>query len=130
MHQLIVLVKYTINIAYFPSPSAIPYTPADCSIIHPAALTAPRQTPAALNLVPYLDTLTIAEPTAIMVNTFGNGKMKDMDIVGLSRKHFDLTPKGIIEPFDLRRPIFRKTAAYGHFERITDALFLVTWVST
>jgi S-adenosylmethionine synthetase len=59
----------------------------------------------------------VPEPTAVMVNTFGTGKMKDRDIVGLVGKHFDLTPKSIIETLDLRRPIFRKTAAYGHFGR-------------
>ena len=69
----------------------------------------------------------IAEPTAVMVNTFGTGKMKDRDIVGLVRKHFDLTPKGIIETLDLRRPIYRKTAAYGHFGR-NDPDF--TWEKT
>jgi S-adenosylmethionine synthetase len=69
----------------------------------------------------------IAEPTAVMVNTFGTGKMKDRDIVGLVRKHFDLKPKGIIETLDLRRPIYRKTAAYGHFGR-NDPDF--TWEKT
>jgi S-adenosylmethionine synthetase len=69
----------------------------------------------------------VPEPTAVMVNTFGTGKMKDRDIVGLVSKHFDLTPKNIIETLDLRRPIFRKTAAYGHFGR-NDPDF--TWERT
>lgn len=69
----------------------------------------------------------IAEPTAVMVNTFGTGRMKDRDIVGLVRKHFNLTPQGIIETLDLRRPIYKKTATYGHFGR-NDPDF--TWEKT
>lgn len=69
----------------------------------------------------------IAEPTAVMVNTFGTGVMKDRDIIGLVKKHFDLTPRGIIETLNLRRPIYRKTAAYGHFGR-NDSDF--TWEKT
>jgi S-adenosylmethionine synthetase len=56
----------------------------------------------------------VTEPAAVMVNT---GKLKDIDIVKLVRRHFDLIPKSIIETLDLRRPIFKKTAAYGHFGR-------------
>ena len=62
-----------------------------------------------------------------MVNTFGTGIMKDKDIVGLVRKHFELTPKSIIENLELRRPIFKQTAAYGHFGR-TEPEF--TWEKT
>jgi S-adenosylmethionine synthetase len=59
----------------------------------------------------------VAEPVSIMVDTFGTGKIPDVRITELIRKHWDLTPAGIIESLDLRRPIFRKTAAYGHFGR-------------
>lgn len=57
------------------------------------------------------------EPVSILVDTFGTGKMENGSIVEKVRKIFNLTPKGIIESLDLRRPIFRKTAAYGHFGR-------------
>lgn len=59
----------------------------------------------------------VAEPVSIMVNTFGTGRVDECTLVDLIRKHFDLTPRGIIESLDLLRPIFRKTAAYGHFGR-------------
>ncbi len=59
----------------------------------------------------------VAEPVSIMVDTFGTGKVSDEKLTSLVRKHFDLTPKGIIESLKLRRPIYRKTAAYGHFGR-------------
>ena len=59
----------------------------------------------------------VAEPTSIMVETFGTGKMESEKIVSLIRKHFDLRPAGIIQMLDLRRPIYRQTAAYGHFGR-------------
>ena len=59
----------------------------------------------------------VAEPVSIMVDTYGTGKMDNGELVKLIRKHFDLTPNGIIETLDLRRPIFRKTAVYGHFGR-------------
>ena len=52
-----------------------------------------------------------------MVNTFGTGKVSDEIIVELIGKHFDLRPKGIIQSLNLLRPIYRKTAAYGHFGR-------------
>jgi S-adenosylmethionine synthetase len=52
-----------------------------------------------------------------MVNTFGTGKISDEKIVELIGKHFDLRPKGIIQSLDLLRPIYGKTAAYGHFGR-------------
>lgn len=57
------------------------------------------------------------EPTSISVDTFGTGKIADSAIVELVRKHFDLTPGGIITMLDLLRPIYRETAAYGHFGR-------------
>ena len=59
----------------------------------------------------------VAEPTSITVNTFGTGKVADNRIVELVREHFDLRPKGLIKMLDLLRPIYRKTAAYGHFGR-------------
>ncbi|MFU8764654.1 MAG: methionine adenosyltransferase [Haliea sp.] len=59
----------------------------------------------------------VAEPTSISINTFGTGKLSDATIVKLVREHFDLRPKGIVEMLDLKRPIYRKTAAYGHFGR-------------
>jgi S-adenosylmethionine synthetase len=59
----------------------------------------------------------VAEPTSISVNTFGTGKLPDEKIVALVREHFDLRPKGLIAMLDLKRPIYFKTAAYGHFGR-------------
>ncbi len=59
----------------------------------------------------------VAEPVSLMVQTFGTGKMPDEELTKLVQKHFDFTPGGIIETLDLRRPIYRKTAAYGHFGR-------------
>jgi S-adenosylmethionine synthetase len=59
----------------------------------------------------------VAEPTSVMVNTFGTSAWADEDIAKLVREVFPLTPKGIIEHLKLRRPIYRKTASYGHFGR-------------
>ena len=59
----------------------------------------------------------VAEPTSVMVNTFGTGTIPDEEIVKRVRAVFDLTPYGIIEMLDLIRPIYRQTAAYGHFGR-------------
>ena len=59
----------------------------------------------------------VAEPTSISVNTFGTCKISDNAIVDLVREHFDLRPRGIIEMLDLRKPIYRPTASYGHFGR-------------
>ncbi len=59
----------------------------------------------------------VAEPTSVMVNTFGTSRWPEEAIGALVRKHFHLTPKGIIEHLQLRRPIYRQTAAYGHFGR-------------
>ncbi len=59
----------------------------------------------------------VAHPVSLMVNTFGTGKVSDELIVELIGKHFDLRPKGIIQSLNLLRPIYRKTAAYGHFGR-------------
>jgi S-adenosylmethionine synthetase len=59
----------------------------------------------------------VAEPVSVMVDSFGTSKVSDDKLTSLVRKHFDLTPKGIIDSLKLRRPIYRKTAAYGHFGR-------------
>jgi len=69
----------------------------------------------------------VAEPVAVMVESFGTAVIPEEQIVELIRAHFPLTPKGMIEALDLRRPIYRKTAAYGHFGR-SDADF--TWERT
>ena len=59
----------------------------------------------------------VAKPTSIMVDTFGTGKLSDEKIVEIIRENFDLRPAGIIKMLDLRRPIYKQTAAYGHFGR-------------
>lgn len=59
----------------------------------------------------------VAKPVSIMVDTFGTGKLPDDRIVELVQEHFDLRPTAIINHFDLRRPLYRQTAAYGHFGR-------------
>jgi S-adenosylmethionine synthetase len=69
----------------------------------------------------------VAKPTSIMATTFGTGKVSDEKIEQLIGKHFDLRPKGIVQMLDLLRPIYRKTAAYGHFGR-SDPDF--TWEKT
>ncbi|WP_204140996.1 methionine adenosyltransferase [Halomicronema sp. CCY15110] len=69
----------------------------------------------------------VSQPTSISVNTFGTGKIADEQIVKLVREHFDLRPQGLIDMLDLRRPIYRQTAAYGHFGReLPD----ITWEKT
>lgn len=69
----------------------------------------------------------VAQPVSISVETFGTGKVSESRLVEAIRQNFDLRPAGIIEMLDLRRPIYKKTAAYGHFGR-TDADF--TWEKT
>ena len=59
----------------------------------------------------------VAQPTSIMVDTFGTGKLADHELVDIIRENFDLRPAGIIKMLDLRRPIYKQTAAYGHFGR-------------
>ena len=59
----------------------------------------------------------VAQPTSIMVDTFGTGKVSDHKLVEIIRENFDLRPAGIIKMLDLRRPIYKQTAAYGHFGR-------------
>lgn len=59
----------------------------------------------------------VAQPTSVMVDTFGTGKISDEKLVDIVRENFDLRPAGIIKMLDLRRPIYKQTAAYGHFGR-------------
>jgi len=59
----------------------------------------------------------VADPTSIMVETFGTGKLSDQRLTQIVRANFDLTPFGLREMLDLARPIYQKTAAYGHFGR-------------
>jgi S-adenosylmethionine synthetase len=69
----------------------------------------------------------VAEPVSVMVDTFGTGKVEAERLVELVRSNFQLTPKGMIEALKLRRPVYRKTAAFGHFGR-TEPTF--TWEAT
>jgi S-adenosylmethionine synthetase len=69
----------------------------------------------------------VADPVSVMVDTYGTGRVADTKITELVRENFKLTPKGIIEDLDLRRPIYRKTAAFGHFGRTEDGF---TWEKT
>lgn len=59
----------------------------------------------------------VAQPTSVMIDTFGTGKLADEKLVEIVRENFDLRPAGIIKMLDLRRPIYKQTAAYGHFGR-------------
>ena len=69
----------------------------------------------------------VAKPVSLMVNTFGTGKIDEIKIEDLVREHFDLRPKAIIRDLDLLRPIYRQTAAYGHFGRTEDD---ISWEKT
>jgi S-adenosylmethionine synthetase len=69
----------------------------------------------------------VAEPVSVMVNSFGTGRIDNGGMVELVRKHFRLTPRGIIESLDLLRPVYKKTAAYGHFGRSEPGF---TWEKT
>jgi S-adenosylmethionine synthetase len=69
----------------------------------------------------------VAHPTSIMVDTFGTGKVSNETLTALITKHFDLRPKGIVNMLDLLRPIYQKTAAYGHFGRDEPEF---TWENT
>ena len=69
----------------------------------------------------------MAQPVSIAVETFGTGKVSNTELIRAIRKHFDLRPAGIIEMLDLTKPIFKETAAYGHFGR-SDVEF--TWEKT
>ncbi|MGA7521654.1 MAG: methionine adenosyltransferase [Acidobacteriaceae bacterium] len=70
----------------------------------------------------------VPEPVSVLVDTFGTGTVDESKLVDLVRKNFALTPKSIIESLNLRRPIYRKTAAYGHFGRVNEPDF--TWETT
>ena len=59
----------------------------------------------------------VAQPTSVSIDTFGTGKLSDAKITEIVRENFDLRPAGIIKMLDLRRPIYKQTAAYGHFGR-------------
>jgi S-adenosylmethionine synthetase len=69
----------------------------------------------------------VADPVSIMINSFGTLKIPHLKLEKLIRKHFQLTPGGIIEMLNLRRPIYRETAAYGHFGRTGPGF---TWEKT
>ncbi len=69
----------------------------------------------------------VAQPTSIMVEAYGTGKLSNERLTELVRAHFDLRPKGIVQMLDLLRPIYQKTAAYGHFGRDEPEF---TWEST
>jgi S-adenosylmethionine synthetase len=69
----------------------------------------------------------VAEPVSVMVDTFGTGKIEEERLVELVRANFSLTPKGMIDSLKLRRPIYRVTAAFGHFGRTEDSF---TWEAT
>jgi S-adenosylmethionine synthetase len=69
----------------------------------------------------------VAEPVSVMVNTFGTGKIADAKFTDLVRENFQLTPRSIIDTLKLRRPIYRKTAAFGHFGRSEDTF---SWEAT
>jgi len=69
----------------------------------------------------------VAQPTSIMIDTYGTGKISDDKLTALVREHFDLRPKGIVQMLDLLRPIYTKTAAYGHFGRDEPEF---TWETT
>ena len=97
----------------------------DCTKVDRSAAYAARYVAKNLVAAGYADRLEIqlsyaigvAQPTSINVSTFGTGKIDDEKIVEIIRRHFDLRPAGIIKMLDLRRPIYKQTAAYGHFGR-------------
>src|SRR3712207_6100770 len=69
----------------------------------------------------------VAEPVSVLVDTGGTGRVGEGKLAQLIREHFQLTPQGIIQDLNLRRPIYRKTAAYGHFGREDNGF---TWERT
>jgi S-adenosylmethionine synthetase len=66
----------------------------------------------------------VAEPVSVMVDTKGTGRISENALANLVRSNFDLTPRGIMEELNLRRPVYQATAAYGHFGREEDGF---TW---
>ena len=97
----------------------------DCTKVDRSAAYAARYVAKNLVAAGYADKLEIelayaigvARPMSIMVDTFGTGRISDEKIVEIIRQEFDLRPDGIIKMLDLRRPIYRQTASYGHFGR-------------
>ena len=69
----------------------------------------------------------VAEPTSISIDTFDTGQLPESTLIQLVREHFDLRPRGLIDMLDLKRPIYQRTAAYGHFGRIEEEF---TWERT
>ncbi|MGH9929990.1 MAG: methionine adenosyltransferase domain-containing protein, partial [Pyrinomonadaceae bacterium] len=69
----------------------------------------------------------VAEPVSVMVDTKGTGRLSENALANLVRANFDLTPRGIMEELNLRRPVYQATAAYGHFGREEDGF---TWEKT
>ncbi len=69
----------------------------------------------------------VAEPVSVLVDTHGTGKVDETELADTVRKNFELNPKGIIETLNLRRPIFKETAKFGHFGRTGDGF---TWEKT
>ena len=69
----------------------------------------------------------VAEPTSVMVDTYGTGKLSDSELIKIIKNNFDLRPKGIVDMLDLLKPIYKKTAAYGHFGRDEETF---TWEKT
>ena len=102
-----------------------PFSGKDCPKVVRSAAYAARYVAKNLVAAGYADRLEIqlsyaigvARPTSVNVNTFGTGRVDDERITEIIRKHFDLRPAGIIRMLDLRRPIYKATAAYGHFGR-------------
>ena len=98
----------------------------DCTKVDRSGAYAARYVAKNLVAAGYADRLEIqlsyaigvAQPTSVNVNTFGTGKVDEEKIVEIIRRHFDLRPAGIIRMLDLRRPIYKATAAYGHFGRM------------
>ena len=73
------------------------------------------------------NSIGVAEPVSVLIDTHGTGKVDETKLAETVRKQFALTPKGIIEMLDLRRPIFKATARFGHFGRTNDEF---TWEKT
>ena len=71
----------------------------------------------------------VADPVSVAVDTFGTGAIAEEQIARLVREHFDLKPAAIIETLGLKRPIYRRTASYGHFGRVPDGMYF-TWERT
>jgi S-adenosylmethionine synthetase len=69
----------------------------------------------------------VADPVSVLVDTAGTGRISEAVLAKLVREHFELTPRGIIESLNLRRPIYKATAAYGHFGRSEEGF---TWEKT